>query len=119
MGQGIGLANILRAGADDDGQFNLPVGLDGGSGDHDRIVRADDGRGGLHEDDRFRRDGHAGFGGVVGVVQADADEFSGARDAGAKAGGCGDDRQFARVDSAQGGNTGIGQGRAADIRDMP
>ena len=81
-----------------------------------------DGGGPFVEDDRLGRDRGAGFGGVVGVVQADADELAGAADAGAEAQvllrRAGDEGERGRV---KGGEAlqGLGrQGSAADVGHM-
>ena len=62
------------------------------------VVRAADRAGGLHEQDRLGRDLRAGFGGVLGVVEADAHELADAADAGADAGRRLDQRQRRGVD---------------------
>ena len=54
-------------------------------GMHDVVVGADDAARRLVEDDRLGRDRRAGFGGVVGIVEADGDEFARLADAGAQA----------------------------------
>ena len=82
--QRVGLADILRRLADDDAELDFPVGLLRAARDADIVVRADDGRGRLHEDDRLGRHGGAGLGGVVGIVEADADELADAGDTGAE-----------------------------------
>ena len=60
----------------------------------DVVVRADDRAGRLHEDDRLGRHRGAGLGGMVGVVEADADELADAGDAGA-------DARHRRIDQRQ------------------
>ena len=54
--------------------------------DFNIVVGADDGAGPFAEHHRFGGDGGAGFGSMVGVVQADADKFADLADAGADAG---------------------------------
>ena len=56
---------------------------------------------GLHEHDRLVGDLGAGFGGVLGVVQADADELADAADAGADADRLFDQRQRFEVELAE------------------
>lgn len=82
---------------DHDAEFDLPIGFFGTARDEDVVVGADDGVGGFEEDDGLGGKGHAGFGGVVGVVETDADEFAGARDAAAEAGVGGDQRECIKI----------------------
>ena len=55
------------------------------------------GAGGLHEDDRFLGDFRAGLGGVIGIVETDADEFADLPDASADAASL-EFRQGLRID---------------------
>ena len=87
--------------ADDHAELDFPVGLLRAARDLDVVVRADDGRGRLHEDDRLGRHRHAGFRGVIGVVQADADELADAGDARAEPRRAVDARQRRRIDLPQ------------------
>ncbi len=82
---GVDLLDITGLLADDDGQFDFPIGLDGILGNDDIVIGADDGAGGLHEDDRLFGDLGAGLGGMIGIVEADADEFPDIGDTGADA----------------------------------
>ncbi len=67
--------DVLRRAADHERELRLPVRL-GLLGRHDdRVTRPDDGARQLGEDERRRRDRGAALGGVVGVVQSDADEL--------------------------------------------
>ena len=61
--------------ADDDAELDLPVGLGRAARDPDVVVRADQGVGRLGEQDRLVRHGLAGLGGVVAVVQPDAQDL--------------------------------------------
>src|SRR5690606_40967574 len=61
--------------ADDDAELYLPVGLGGAARDPHVVVRADQGVGRLGEQDRLAGDGLSGFGGVVAVVQPDAQDL--------------------------------------------
>jgi|GEM_PF-6121715 len=79
-------ARIAGFAGDDDAELDFPVGFFGAAGDEDVVVGADDGVGGFEEDDGLGGNGHAGFGGVVGIVETDADEFARARNAGAETG---------------------------------
>src|SRR6185369_10867929 len=74
--QRVGLVDVARLLADDDAELDLPVALERALRQHDGVVRADDRAGRLHEDDRLLRDRGAGLGGVVRVVEADADELA-------------------------------------------
>ena len=60
----------------------LPVGRRGPARDLDVVVGAADRAGGLGEDHRLRRHLEPAFGGMVGIVQADADELADLADAG-------------------------------------
>ena len=77
----LSLVEIARALADDDAELDLPVEL-GRLARNDGVVvwPADAGRR-LVEDDRFFRDRHAGFLGVVAVVEPDGDEVAHMADA--------------------------------------
>ena len=66
---------VAGALADDDAELDLPVGLGGAAGDAHVVVRADQGVRGFGEQDGLGRDGLAGLGGVVGVVQPHADDL--------------------------------------------
>ncbi|MNX91479.1 hypothetical protein D3C86_1235620 [compost metagenome] len=81
----IGFRDIFGGLADDNTELDFPVGLLRTARNGDVVIRTDDGRGRLHENDRFRRYGGTRFGGMVGEIKADADEFSGSRNAGADA----------------------------------
>ena len=99
--EGVGLADVLGLRADDDAELGFPVGLSAAAGDAEVVVGADDGARGLHEEDGLFRDGGAGFGGVLGVIQADAHHFPSASDRGAEAGGLVDLWQLAEVERAE------------------
>ena len=115
VGEGVGLGDVAGFLADDDAQFDFPIGLEGAAGEDDIVIGAADGGGGLHEEEGFGGDCHAGLGGVIGVVEADAEEFADAGDAGADAGVAGDDGQGVGIDAAE-VLEGIGQeGRASDV----
>src|SRR5262249_42434091 len=77
-------AQIARAAADDDAELDLPVELRGILWDDGVVVRPADAGRRLIEDDRLFRDRHAGFGGVVGIVQPDGDEIADLADASAE-----------------------------------
>ncbi len=74
--QRVGFRNIFCGLADDDAEFDFPVGLFGAAWNDDIVVRSDDGRRCLHEDDRLGRYGGARFRGVVREVETDADELA-------------------------------------------
>ncbi len=62
------------------------------------------------------RDRHAGFFGVVGIVQTDADELADVADAGADAGRSVHLGQALRVEARQLGETGLAKRIPGDIR---
>ena len=104
---------------DDERQFHLPVGLLRAARDQHVIIRPDDGRGGFHEDHRFGRHRRPAFGGVIGIVQPDADEFAGARDARPQPCPHRDQRQAHRINPAQHRQPGVRQHRPANIGHQP
>ncbi len=85
--QRLGFRDVFRGLADDDAELDFPIGLLRAARDQHIVIRTANGRRGLHEDDRLRRNGHAAFGSVVGIVEADADELAGAGNAGAETAG--------------------------------
>ncbi len=93
--------NVPRDRTDDDRQFDFPVGLERARRQQDRVARTADAGGGLHEEDRFARDRHAGFPGVVAVVEADADDLADAGERHAEARIAFHARQRFRRDAAQ------------------
>ena len=101
MVEGVLLVDVAGFLADDDAELDFPVGLEGVLGQDDIVVGADDGAGRLHEQDRLVRDRGAGFGGVVGVVEADADELADIADAGADARAAVEHRQVAEIGGAR------------------
>ena len=70
------LRHALDSRADHDAELGLVVGLGHDRRDDDRLARADQGRRPLREEERLRRKLRALLLGVVGVVQADADDLS-------------------------------------------
>jgi hypothetical protein len=94
--------------ADDHAELDFPVGLDRVLGQHDGIVGALDAAGGLHENDGLGRDRQAGFGGMVGIVQADGDELARAGDGAAVARRALDQRQLVGLELGE-----LGQRRVA------
>src|SRR5690606_5540488 len=79
----VGLIDVAGLLADDHRELAFPVRLDRVLGNDHVVVRADDGAGRLHEDDRLFGDLGAGLGGMVGIVETDADELADLADAGA------------------------------------
>ena len=63
--------------ADDDGEFAFVLDALGIFRKDDCVAGADDGRGRLEEDHRLFGDFVAEFGGVGGVIAADANDFAG------------------------------------------
>src|SRR6266567_2182735 len=117
-------AQIARTTADDDAELDFPVELGRILRDHGVVIRAADARRRFVEDDRFFRDRHAGFGGMVGVVQPDGDEIANLADAGPDARIAAHERQLFRLELAQfvearwrergAGNVGNDFGKIAD-----
>ena len=70
------LGHVGSPGADDDAEFDLPIGLFRPARDRHRIVRSLNAGDSLGEEDRFGRDRHVRFRGVIGIVQADRDELA-------------------------------------------
>src|SRR3984957_8756635 len=75
------LAQVAGARADDDAELDFPIELGRIPRDDGVVVRAAQARRRLVEDDRLFRDRHAGFGGVVGIIEPDGDEISHPADA--------------------------------------
>jgi hypothetical protein len=78
-------AHVLRRAADHEAELDFPVALARATRDHDVVVGADDRARRLHEHHRLRGHLRAGFRGVVGVVEADADELARSGDTRAEA----------------------------------
>src|SRR5712664_549949 len=57
-------------------QFHFPVQLLGISGNNDRVIGTDERRGGFHENYRFPRHFRPTLGGMVAVVEPNADDFA-------------------------------------------
>src|SRR6202007_810190 len=66
--------HILSGLANDHPKLDLPVRLFRSARDHDIIVGTADGRCCLHKNNRLDRQGHSGFLGMIGIVQANAYE---------------------------------------------
>ena len=96
-GGGLGGGNVAGHAANDDSELDLPVGFFGVARDDEVVVGADDRGGRLEEHDRFGGRGHAGFGGVVAVVKADADNLARAGDRASEAGSRWNDRRSGGV----------------------
>jgi hypothetical protein len=112
------LRDVARLGADHHAELHLPVALDRVLGQHDRIVRALDAAGGLHEDHRLGRDRQARLGRVVGIVEADGDELAHIGHRAAVARLALDQRQLVGLELAQLGERGIAQLLGADVLDL-
>ena len=81
---GIRLADVARHAADHHAELDFPVHLGGAARFQHRVVGSGDAARGLHEHDGFGRNLGAGFGGMIGVVEPDGDEFSDPAHAGAE-----------------------------------
>ena len=69
----------------------------------------------FEEENRFFGQRHARFGGVVGVVEADADDLADIRDAGRDARRVRDERQGLGADGADAGERVVAEGGAVDV----
>ena len=118
MLQGVGLGDIFGLGADDDGEFDFPVELGRSARLFDIVVRPAQAGVGLDENDRLGRNCHAGFGRVIGIVQADGDEFGDVADRCAEARIPVNQRQGGRIDGGDFGEAGGGQRFAVDVLDQ-
>ena len=101
MGHRLRLVDIARLAPDHDAKLHFPIRLQRPFGNDHIVIRAADGRGGLHEQHRFWRYGQAGFRRMVGIVQPDTDEFPDPSHAGPDPGRPGDNRQAFGIDAAQ------------------
>src|SRR5580704_1716593 len=95
------LAQIAGARADDDAELDFPIEFCGIPRDDGVVVRAAQAGRRLVEDDRLFGDRHAGFGGVIGIIQSDGDEVAGLGDARPDARLAFDQRQFFRIELFQ------------------
>ena len=102
MPHGRCLIHILGPASDNDAQFNLPIGPDGVARNFDRVVWTVDSRGGFHEYDRLIRNRHAGLGGMIGVVETNANKLAHTADRRTKTGTCVYAGQALNVDRLQG-----------------
>ena len=105
--EGVRFGDVGGFGADDDGEFDFPVGFGGSGVDEDGVEGAGPRGGGLLEEDWFGGDSGSGFEGVGAVVEADADDF----------GGSGDGRAPADVVGDAGGGGGAGDEPCAETVD--
>ena len=83
MRQRVALGDVLGAGADDDAEFHFPVRLLRFGRDGHVVERPGQAAHLLGEDHRLGRNLQSRFGGVVGIIEADGDEFLRIGDAGA------------------------------------
>ncbi|MCY1243382.1 hypothetical protein D9M72_563950 [compost metagenome] len=96
--EGFRFAHVFRLAADDDTELHFPVGLFRAARNDQVVVRADDRRRRLHEDDRFGGNLGAGLSRVIGIVEADADELAGSGDTGTEPLVAVDDRQAGEIE---------------------
>ena len=81
---GVFFSHIFGFAADDDAQFHFPIGFQRTARHDDCVIGAGKAAHLLGEHHRFGRHGEAGLRSVVGIVQANGDEFLRAGDAGTK-----------------------------------
>ena len=79
---GVGLSHVLGRLANHDAQFDFPVALLRAPRQLDVVVGTANARRRLHEDDRLGGDCHVRLGGMIRVVEANANEFADTADAG-------------------------------------
>ena len=111
-------ADVFRCTPDHDGQLDLPVGFFRSARDDHVIIRAANGAGRFHENDRLWRHLHAGLFCVVGIVQANANKFAHAGYRRAKAHRPIHNGQAIDVNLFEAGQRAWIKGRAAEIRDV-
>ena len=117
MFQGVGFFDVLGAGSDDHAQFHFPVGFLGFRRNGHIIIGAGNAAHVLGEDHGFWRHFQAGFGGMVGIVQADGHEFLRICHAGADARGAAHQRQGFELELLELGQA-LGRNRlAGDVGD--
>src|SRR5262249_56082313 len=80
------LLDIIGLAADDEGKLDFEVHALPALGHEDRVVGSRDAGGRLGKDDRCLRNGHAGFFGMVPIVQPDAEKLRHPADGGSEAG---------------------------------
>src|SRR5262249_10409046 len=114
---GLALGEIARALADDDAELHLPVELAGLLRDHGVVIGPADAGGHLVEDDRLLGQFQAGFGGMIGIVQADGDEVADFPDAWADAHALPPRGQLLDVRLANPGQARGAKRLACDVRD--
>src|SRR3546814_10823855 len=72
----VGLLDIAAGLADHDTQLDFPIGLGAAARDHDVVIGADEARNGLGEEDRFGWGLESGLARMIGLIEADREEFA-------------------------------------------
>src|SRR3546814_4850997 len=72
----VGLLDIAAGLADHDTQLDFPIGLGAAARDHDVVIGADEARNGLGEEDRFGWGLESGLARMIGIIEADREEFA-------------------------------------------
>jgi len=117
MLHGVGLLDILGAGADDHAEFHFPVRLLGFWRNGHIVIGPGEATGVLGENDGLRRHFQARFFGMVGIVEANGHEFLRVGDAGPDARGAAHQRQGFKLELPELGQALGRNGFAGDIRD--
>src|SRR5690606_16983309 len=112
------MVDVTRFLADDDAELDFPIGLLRAARDDDVIVRPANGTRRLEEENGFGGDFHAGFGCVIGIVEADADELADLADARTDARCGGDERQRSGIEALQPRKRFWRKGCAVDVGHM-
>ena len=113
--EGVLLRDIACAPADHHRELDFPVSLLRPLRQHGLVVRADDAVRSLVEDDRLLGDRHAGFRGMVGIVQSDRDVIADVSDAGPEPRAAAHQGELVELGFADLGEAARAQGLAGDI----
>ena len=119
VAHGVGFGDVAAALPDHHAEFHFPIGARGAARDLDIVIGADDGARPFVEDDRLLGDLGAGFGGVIGIVEADTDELADPADTRSDAWIALDLGQASGVDGRQARQAFRRQHSAGNVVDMP
>src|SRR3546814_12169782 len=72
----VGLLDIAAGLADHDTQLDFPIGLGAAARDHDVVIGVDEARNGFGEEDRFGWGLESGLARMIGIIEADREEFA-------------------------------------------